>query len=441
MMPVAIGARPAGWGSRSLIPLMAAMLCAAAPGPPLVAQAVPERTTVAAKRLVDVAAGTLRTDVVVTIEKGRILSVASRAAGSPVDLDLGDVTLVPGLIDCHTHLIGGEELSPWQGLRQTAARAAIEGVVNARKTLDAGFTTVRDLGSRDFADVALRDAIADGRVPGPRMLVAVASLSSTGGHGDVNELPRDVEVHRYSAVADGPPAILLKVRENVKYGADWIKILATGGVMSEGTDPRNADYSEEEIRAAVQAARSKGRDVAAHAHGAEGIRRAAVAGVRSVEHASMIDAAALAALKSNGTWIVSNPYTNAYMLERGAAGGYQPYQLEKGRVVFEMKMQSLRRAIAAGVNLAYGTDAGVQVHGVNGRQFRYYVQAGLTPLQALQSATTRAAVLLRREADLGQIGPGFVADLVAVPGNPLEDVTALERPVFVMKDGRIHRRP
>jgi len=394
-----------------------------------------EGVTVSARRALDVVTGRVMEEPLLRIEKGTIVEVRRRNPGEAVDHDLGDVTLLPGLIDCHTHLIGGEELTPDQSLRETSARAAIEGVANARKTIEAGFTTVRDLGARDFADVALRDAIAAGRVVGPRMLVAVKSLSGTGGHGDINDLPFDVKVHRYSAIADGPDEIWRAVRENVKYGADWIKVLATGGVMSAGTDPRQADYREDELRAVVEAAASKGRDVAAHAHGAEGIRRAARAGVRSIEHASMLDDAALAAVREAGTFLVPNPITNALMLERGAAGGFQPYQLEKARLVYGQKMESLRRAVQAGVAVAYGTDSGVQAHGLNGRQLAFYVEAGMTPLQALQSATVVAARLLRQEKRLGRLEPGFAGDVVAVRGDPLRDVRVVERPTFVMKDG------
>jgi imidazolonepropionase-like amidohydrolase len=393
--------------------------------------------SVAAHRVLDVVTGRMIADTVVRIENGVVTSVSPRKPGETVTHDLGDVTLLPGLVDCHTHLVGGEELTPFEDLQQTAARAAIEGVHNARKTLEAGFTTARDLGSRDFADVALRDAIAAGRVPGPRLLVAVKSLSGTGGHGDRNDLPFDVLVHRYSAIADGPDEIWRKVRENVKYGADWIKVLATGGVMSAGTDPRRADYRDEELRAVVEAAAAKGRDVAAHAHGTEGIKRATRAGVRSIEHASMLDDEAVALLKEKGTFIVSNPYTNAYMVERGPAGGYQTYQLDKSREVLGLKMESLRRAVKAGVLVAYGTDSGVQPHGLNGRQLRMYVEAGMTPLQALQSATVVAARLLRMEAKIGRLETGFVGDVVAVRGNPLEDVRTVEAPVFVMKEGRV----
>jgi imidazolonepropionase-like amidohydrolase len=415
------------------------VLAASAPSAPLPAgpaEGTPA-VTVAARRLLDVATGRIVPDAVVRIENGRVVSAGPRRPGEAVTHDLGDVTLLPGLVDCHTHLVGGEELSPYEDLRQTAARAAIEGVHNARKTVEAGFTTVRDLGSRDFADVALRDAIAAGRVPGPRMLVAVNSLSSTGGHGDRNHLPFDVVVHRRSAVADGSDQIWKTVRENVKYGADWIKVLATGGVMSAGTDPGRADYTEAELRAVVEAAASRGRDVAAHAHGGEGIKRAARAGVRSIEHASMLDDEAIALLKERGTFIVSNPYTNAYMGERGSAGGYQPYQLQKSAEVLVVKMASLRKAIQAGVLVAYGTDAGVQPHGLNARQLRMYVEAGMTPLQALQSATLVAARLLRAESRIGRLEPGFVGDLVAVRGDPLDDIRTLESPVFVMKDGAV----
>jgi imidazolonepropionase-like amidohydrolase len=393
--------------------------------------------SVTAARLLEVETGRVLRDQVIRIENGTIVSVAPRAAGQTVDVDLGDLTLLPGLIDAHVHLIGGEEQTPYEDLTQTGARAAIEGVANARKTLLAGFTTVRDLGARDFADVALRDAIAAGRVPGPRMLVAVKSLSATGGHGDDNELPADIHVDRYRALADGPDAIRLKVRENIKYGADWIKLLATGGVMSAGTDPTMADYTEEEIRAAVIAAADKRRDVAVHAHGAEGIKRAIRAGVRSVEHASMLDDEAIRLAREHGTWLVMNPYTNRYMLERGAAGGYQDYQLEKSRQVLDLKMASLRKAVAAGLKLAYGTDAGVQVHGSNARQLAMYVDAGMTPLAAIRSATLVAAELLHMDGRVGTLRPGGWADIIAVRGDPLADVRMLEAPVWIMKAGEV----
>jgi imidazolonepropionase-like amidohydrolase len=396
-----------------------------------------QTVTVTAKRLLDVVTGKYVENPVVRIENGVVTAVGPRRAGEAVTLDLGDVTLLPGLVDCHTHLIGSEEETPYQKLTETTARAAIEGVVNARKTVEAGFTTVRDLGARDFADVALRDEIAAGRVVGPRMLVATKSISATGGHGDLNDLPEDVHVRRYSGIADGPDEIRKKVRENIKWGADWIKVLATGGIGSAGTDPRQSDYTEEEIRAAVLAAREKGRDVAVHAHGTLGILRAARAGVRSVEHASMIDDEALAALKANGTFIVSNPLSNAYMLERGAAGGYQDYQLRKSREVYALKVESLRKAIRAGIPVAYGTDAGVQIHGINGKQLAMYVEAGMTPLQAIQSATLVAARLLRMEKKIGQVAPGFFGDLVAVSGDPLLDVRVLESPRAVVKEGRV----
>jgi imidazolonepropionase-like amidohydrolase len=387
--------------------------------------------------MLDVETGRVLESRVLRIENGAIAAVTQRTPGQPVDIDLGDVTLLPGLIDAHVHLAGGEENSPYEDLLETTARAAVEGVANARKTLLAGFTTVRDLGSRDFADAALRDAIAAARVPGPRMLVAVKSLSATGGHGDDNELPGDIRVERYSALADGPEAVRHKVRENIRYGADWIKLLATGGVMSAGTDPSMADYSEEEIRAAVAAAADKRRDVAVHAHGAEGIKRAIRAGARSIEHASMLDDEAVKLARERGTWLVMNPYTNRYMIERGAAGGYEPYQLEKSRQVLELKMASLRKAVAAGLKLAYGTDAGVQAHGLNGRQLAMYVEAGMSPLAAIRAATVVNAELLRMEGRIGTLRAGAWADIIAVSGDPLADVRVLERVGFVMARGRV----
>ena len=427
--------RPLPRSPLAFSPLPAAGLALAA-ALSLGAQPAPT-VTVSARRALDLESGRFVLDPVIRIEDGTITAVDTRRPGETVTHDLGDATLLPGLIDCHTHLVGGEELTPYEDLRETAARAAIEGVRNARVTVEAGFTTVRDLGSRDFADVALRDAIAAGRVVGPRMLVAVKSLSVTGGHGDLNALPSDVRVLRYSAIADGPEEILKKVRENVKYGADWIKLLATGGVMSAGTDPRTADYTEEEIRVAVVAAAARGRDVAVHAHGTEGIKRAARAGVRSIEHSSMLDDEAVALVKEKGVFLVPNPQTNAYMIERGPAGGYQDYQLAKGREVLGFKMESLRKAVKAGLLVAYGTDAGVQPHGLNAGQLGMYVEAGMSPLQALQSATLVAARLLRREDRLGRLARGYVGDVVAVRGNPLEDLRTVESPVFVMKDGRV----
>lgn len=394
--------------------------------------------TVSAQQLLDIDTGQLWAQPVVRIVDGVIADVHARQPGEPVTYDLGNVTLLPGLIDCHTHLVGGAELSPYGYLTQTPARAAIEGVANAWVTLQAGFTTVRDLGSRDLADVALRDAIASRRIPGPRMFVAVRSLTVTGGHGDWNDLPPDVQVRRETAViADGSEGVQRAVRENMKYGADWIKILVTGGVMSAGTSPLQADYTLPEIQAAVSTAKARGLDVAAHAHGEEGILRAARAGVRSIEHASFLSDAAIAELRRSGAFVVSNPYTNYYILEKGTAGGFQSYEVDKSRQVYQAKLDSLRRAIRAGIPVAYGTDAGVQPHGINGRQLAIYVAAGMTPLQALQSATTVAASLLRREHQLGRIRPGFVGDLVAVRENPLTNIRTVEAPLYVIKEGAL----
>ena len=393
--------------------------------------------TISARRLLDIDNGQLIDRPLIRIEDGVITAVTAHAAGQAATYDLGDVTLLPGLIDCHTHLIGGPSPAPYDSLRETTARAAIEGVANARATLEAGFTTVRDLGAREFADVALRDAIAAGRVSGPRMFVAVIGLSATGGHGDLNDLPADLRFNRYSAIADGPEEIRKAVRQNLKYGADWIKVLVTGGVTSAGTDPQQADYTEEEIHAAVVAARARGRDVAAHAHGATGILRAARAGVRSIEHASYLTDEAITEIKRQGVFLVPNPFTNFYILDRGQSVGFVDYEIEKSRQVYYKKMDSLRRAVAAGIPVAYGTDAGVQPHGQNGKQLALYVQAGMTPLQALQSATTVAARLLRQEQRLGRVKPGYLGDLVAVVGDPLQRIQVMEAPLYVFKEGAL----
>lgn len=391
--------------------------------------------TITARRMLDVDTGQIIPDPLIRIEGGVITQVRKRNPTDTITHDFGETTLLPGLIDCHTHLVGGEGLSPFGYLTQTAARAAIEGVANARLTLQAGFTTVRDLGARDLADVALRDAIQSGRIMGPRMFVAVRSISSTGGHGDWNDLPPDVVVNRPAGIADGADAMQRLVRENLKFGADWIKVLVTGGVMSAGTDPQQADYTEAEIHAAVMAARARGRDVAAHAHGSEGILRAVRAGVRSIEHASFLTDAAVAEIKKRGVFIISNPYTNYYILEHQKSGVFQDYEIAKSRQVYQHKMDSLRRAITAGIAVAYGTDAGVQPHGVNARQLALYVEAGMTPLQAIQSATLTAARLLRQEQKLGRLRPGYVGDVVAVRDNPLQQIRALEAPIYVIKEG------
>ena len=405
---------------------------------PLLIATAPARAqtvTVSAARAVDMDSGKLLPNPLIRIDKGVIAEVTTRKPGQPVDHDLGDVTLLPGLADAHVHLTGGEEQTPDEKRRETAARAALEGAANARKVLESGFTTVRDLSSRDLADVALRDLIARGRIAGPRMMVAVRAISATGGHMDDNALPPDIEVHRLNAVADGPQEVRAKVRELIKYGADWIKLMATGGVTSHASDPRQCDYTEEELRAAVEAAREKGREVAVHAHGTLGILRAARAGARSIEHASMLDDAAIAAVKKSGSFLVMNPVTNVIMIERGRAGGYTPDQLRKADEVYGLKMASLKKAVKARLPLAYGTDSGVQAHGTNARQLGIYVDAGMTPLEALRAATIVNARLFRMEGKIGRLARGHYGDVVAVKGDPLANVRVLERPVFVMKDG------
>ena len=392
--------------------------------------------TVTAARLLEVETGRVLRDQVIRVENGTIVAVAPRQAGAPVDIDLGDVTLLPGLIDAHVHLAGGEEQTPYENLKETAARAAIEGVANARKTLLAGFTTVRDLGSRDFADVALRDAIAAGRIPGPRMLVAVKSLSATGGHGDDNELPEDIHVERYKALADGPEEIRQKVRENVKYGADWIKLMATGGVMDTLSDFRVQELSEAQMAKAVEVAHRANKKVMAHAHGTEGIKAAVRAGVDSIEHGSLLDDEGAELMVQKGTWLVPTIDVELRTLEMGASFGVEPVMMAKEKEVVRLKRAGFEKALKYHVKIAFGVDDDPDYLT---REFDAMVAWGMKPVEALQAATINASQLLGIADQVGTIEPGKAADIVAVNGDPLTDIKAINNLILVMKGGEVVR--
>jgi imidazolonepropionase-like amidohydrolase len=315
-------------------------------------------------------------------------------------------------------------------------REALNGARNARVTLDAGFTTIRNVGASGFTDVALRDAINAGDVPGPRMLVSGPALSITGGHCDNNLLP--FESHVQSAgVADGVEAVQHKTREIIKYGADLIKICATGGVLSHGDNPQASQYTLEEMKAIVTDAHRLGRKVAAHAHGAEGIRWASEAGVDSIEHGSYIDDAAIAVMKKNGTYLVPTLYLADWFLANAEKIGTPAELIAKGREVMPAARKNVARAFAAGVKVGFGTDAAVYPHGLNAHEFAVMVKLGLTPLQAIQAATINDADLLGWSDKIGTIEAGKWADIVAVDGDPLADVTSLERVKFVMKGGEV----
>ncbi len=395
-----------------------------------------------AGRLLDVRSGKMLTDQMIVIRGEKIESVAPFASalipgGSSV-VDLTHATVLPGLIDAHDHLTGNATLHGFRALGVSVPRTTLYGATNALRTLNAGFTAVRNVGAPGYADVALRDVINDGDLPGPRLLVSGPALGITGGHCDSNLLPAEFH-HRSEGVADGPWAAREKVREVIKYGADLIKICATGGVLSKGDQPGTQQYTLEEMRAIVDEAHRLGRKVAAHAHGTEGIKAAIEAGVDSVEHASLIDDAGIELAKQHGTYLVMDIYNDDYILGQGAAAGMLPESIEKERKIGRLQRENFARAQRAGVKMAFGTDGGVYPHGDNARQFAYMVKFGMTPLEAIQAATINAADLLGWSDRVGAIEPGKFGDLIAVNGDPLSDVRVLEHVAFVMKGGQVVR--
>lgn len=397
---------------------------------------------VLAGRLLDTASGSVLEDRVIGIADGRVVGVAARdevelPEGAEV-VDLSDRFVLPGLTDAHVHLTSDASLQGYNRLGRSNIRSALHGVDAARRTLEAGFTTVRHVGAPAYADIAIRDAIRDGNFPGPRMRVAGQSLGMTGGHCDSNMLPPEYE-HRADAVADGPWAVRRQVRENLKYGADTIKFCATGGVLSKGTATSARQYTPEEMEGLIDEAHNLGMKVAAHAHGDAGIRAAIEAGVDSVEHASLISEESIELALENDTTLVMDVYVSDYILGMGEEIGILPESLEKEREVGQTQRDNLRRANEAGVRIVFGTDAGVFPHGDNAKQFARMVEAGMTPVEAIQAATVNAAELLDWPEEIGRIAPGYHADLIAVDGNPLDDITVLESVDFVMKGGEVVR--
>ena len=383
--------------------------------------------------------GKLLADQTLVIEDGRIISAGAAAeAKIPADavrIDLPNATVLPGLIDAHTHLTMDPKFG-YEGLGISVPRETLTGAKNARLTLLAGFTTVRNVGASGFSDVALRDAINAGDVPGPRMLVSGPPLSITGGHCDNNLLP--FEYHAVGdGVADGIAGVQHKVRENIKYGADLIKVCATGGVLSKGDDPQASQYTLEEMKAIVADAHRLGRKVAAHAHGAQGILWASEAGVDSIEHGSYIDDAAIADMKKNGTYLVPTLYLGDWLIENAERNHVPDFLSGQGQEVMPAARKNIAHAFASGVKVAFGTDAAVYPHGLNAHEFAVMVKLGLTPLQAIQAATVNAADLLGWSGKVGSLEPGAWADIVAVDGDPVKDVTTLERVKFVMKGGEV----
>jgi imidazolonepropionase-like amidohydrolase len=392
-----------------------------------------------AGHVLEVKSGKMLSDQTLLIEDGKIVSISSAAdAKLPSDavrIDLPIATVLPGFIDAHTHLTMDPKFG-YETLALSTSRQALIGARNARLTLLAGFTTVRNVGAKDFTDVALRDAIDAGDVPGPRMLVSGPPLSITGGHCDNNMLP--FEYHATNdGVADGLAAVQHKVRENIKYGADLIKVCATGGVLSLGDNPQHSQYTLEEMKAIVADAHRLGRKVAAHAHGAEGIRWAVEAGVDSIEHGSYIDDSGIAAMKEHNTYLVPTLYLGDWMIDNAGFTHLPPPLLAKARGVIPAARKNIARAFAAGVKVALGTDAAVYPHGLNAHEFEVMVRLGLTPLQSIQAGTLNAADLLGWSGKVGTLEPGAWADIVATDGDPLKDITALQRLKFVMKGGEV----
>ncbi|MFL2699657.1 MAG: amidohydrolase family protein [SAR86 cluster bacterium] len=354
-------------------------------------------------------------------------------------IELSGITLMPGLMDAHVHLIGNNELHGYQSMSESSQMATIYGVKNAKNTLLAGFTTVRNVGAGYFADVALRDAIKQGVVIGPTMLVSGPSLSISGGHGDNNLLPFSSDNHSHKHnIVDNPWDARKAVRINRKYGADLIKFTATGGVMSKNTDVNAKQFTYDEMKALVDEAHSHGMKVAAHAHGLKGIKVAIMAGVDSIEHSSYIDKATIQLAIDKGTYLSMDIYVSDYILGEGSKKGILEESLAKERKVGKLQRENFKAANSMGANMVFGTDAGIYPHGDNAKQFKYMVQWGMTPLEAIQASTINTAQLFGLSY-VGELKKGFKADIIGIRGNPLKQIDLLEDVVFVMKEGLIYK--
>ena len=398
-------------------------------------------TVIKAGHLIDVLAGQVVDNAMVVVDGDTIKSVGS---GLPVPadatvIDLGNAWVLPGLIDCHTHITFQMGNYYEDIFRKSPIDEAIYAHAYARRTLEAGFTTCRNVGANEFVDVALKKAIDAGKIPGPHLFVSGHILSATGGHGDRNGFSPYLHFTSADGVVDGVDEIRKKIRWNIKYGADLIKFTATAGVLSEEESVGAPQFSAEEMKAIVDEAAMWGRKVAAHAHGAEGIKRAIRAGVASIEHGSILDDEAIQLMKEHGTYLVPTVYVG-FAVEEHAQEWKLPEKLvAKARTINAEKLQWLRKAIGSGVKIAYGTDAGVFPHGENAKDFKYLVQAGMSPMRAIQAATVEAANLIGHPEKVGTIASGRSADLVAVSADPLKDIAVLEKIPFVMKSGIVYR--
>lgn len=419
---------------RQIIAAVAAVLAAT--------PASAETVVVTADRMIDVVAGTVIEHPAVFIEDGRIKSIADARTvrwGSDVrHIDLSGKTILPGLIDMHVHLDANPLYGGYTGLQFTDSFWAIQGVANARAMLKAGFTTIRNVGSENYADVGYKQAIEEGLIEGPRIVPAAHALGATGGHCDQTYLPPSFKA-KGVAVGDGPQELRVKVREQRKYGAEVIKICATGGVFSRNTEPGQQQLSEEEMRAIADEAHQWGLRVAAHAHGAAGIKAAIRAGIDTIEHASLVDdeGIKLAAARKQPVWFSMDIFNTDYTQAEGKKNGVLEDNLRKDRELAQIQRDNFRKAHAAGVKMVLGTDAGVMPHGTAAGQFRVMVEYGMTPLEALRAATVNAAQALGREKDVGAIAVGRYGDIVAVDGDPLKDVRVLTAVKAVIKGGKL----